>query len=161
MATIAHAEGKGSLTLFELPEYESRLPIRSLHLASPLLLWIENTSELDDVQHAEGGRLLIEHLIQSLCDFRCSQRPSAGELRRVMPTGDGIWKLHTVGLRLYGWCPQPHALVLASGALAVQTKADRKLNDEKRKEVISFIRKNKLERTVIRGDHRDLFPPQN
>lgn len=54
-----------------------------------------------------------EQLNQMVVDF-VSGRPLAGGLTRCdPPKGEGIWKIHTPDLRLFGWCDCPQVLVLA------------------------------------------------
>lgn len=61
-------------------------------------------------------------------------------------------------LRLYGWCPSPHSFVAINGALESDTKSDKTLNDKKRDEVLAFIKKYKLDETVLRGEFYEVFP---
>src|SRR5260221_8152569 len=53
----------------------------------------------------------FDHLEQTFCDFRCSPRFTAGDLKRMMPTAKGIRTMRPPKLRIYGWCPKPHAFV--------------------------------------------------
>src|SRR4051794_18928911 len=127
MATIAEALVRGTLEDFELPDWEARLPIRPLHVTPELFNWAEAKPELRDETLAVGRRTLFEHLTQMFSDFGCSQRPSAGDLRRMMPTARGIWSMHPVGLRVYGWCPAPSTFGAVPAALELETKQDRRL----------------------------------
>jgi hypothetical protein len=108
-----------------------------------------------------GGRTLHEHLELAFCNFRCERNHSAGDLRRMMPTRDGIISLHAPGLRIYGWCPRANELAAVTFALETETKSDKTLNDTKRNEVRDFIKKNKLSDCVLRGDISALFPHQS
>lgn len=159
MATITDIVEAGHLELFELPEFESRLAINPLYYAGEFRRWIEVTTELRDPALRVGPRTMLEHIEQTLSDFRCSHRPSAGDLRRMMPNKHGIWKLHPPGVRLYGWCPAPRTFVVVTGALELETKTNKKLNDEKRDEVRNFIRDNHLSNHVLIGDVLAVFPP--
>lgn len=162
MATIIEAVAKGVLEVFELPATEGRLSTRPLYVTEGLLDWGDYTNALHDKALALGGRTLFEHLLQTLCDFRCSQRPAqVGELKRMMPTSKGIWSLHSPGLRIYGWCPVAHSFVAVTGALESDTKRDRTLNDKKRNEVLSFANTNGLIGTIKLGDVLALFPHTN
>jgi len=96
--------------------------------------------------------------MQMVCEFQCSQKVHAGDLRRMLPTKHGIWHAYPPGLRLYGWCPAQHAFVAVNGALEADTKAIRGLNDQKRDEVRQFIAAHHLQGTVVRGDIRAVFP---
>ena len=161
MATIEDAVEAHHLGVFELPEWELRLPVRPLHVTPAFLGWADGTPQLHDPKLAVGERTIFEHLFLALCDFRCAPHPSAGDLRRLMPTNKGIWKLHAPKLRLYGWCPGKHHLVLVTGALESDTKKDTKLNNAKRQEVEDFIKKHGLQNTVLRGDILAVFPHED
>lgn len=156
MATLEQIIKAQELESFGLPEWESRLPIRSLYVARQFVAWVNKTAELRSCHSAIGNRLLIEHIDQMLADYRCSARPAAGDLKRLMPTKHGIWKMHPPGLRLYGWCPAPHKFAVVTGALEIETKRDKTINNKKRLEVLSFIKKYNL--PVILGDVRAILP---
>jgi hypothetical protein len=156
MATILDAISSKLIDVFQLPSWEVRMPIRELYVANEFMDWVDSTSRL----HSEsvGPRTLGEHLEQALCDFRCSEPVPVGELRRMMPTKHGVWKMHPPGLRVYGWCPAKHAFVAVTAAFEGDTKADKNLNEIKLKYVQSFIDKGHLENTVLRGDASEIFP---
>jgi hypothetical protein len=129
-------------------------------VAASLFDWVDNTESLHDPRLAIGGRSRFEHMEQAFIDFRCSERPGGGDLRRMQPTSKGIWTMRPTGLRVYGWCPEVHMFVAVTAALAEATKDDSKLNDRKRDEVETFIAQNRLRETVKRGDYSALFPSQ-
>jgi hypothetical protein len=148
------------LERYRLPDWELRLPIRSLWIAFEFWDWTDGSVDLHDKAFGVGRRTLFEHIEQMFCDFRCSQRFGASDLRRIMPVTKGIWKMHPPKLRIYGWCPKPNnAFVAVAGAPEWETKSDKKLNDKKRDEVLSFIKTHKLEHTVLLGDISAIFPP--
>jgi hypothetical protein len=157
MATIEDAVKAKVLEPYTLPDWESRLPIRRLWVAYEFWDWTDK-DELHDVAHGAGSRTLFEHIEQMLCDFRCSPRFPAGDLRRMLPNKKGVWKMHPPKLRIYGWCPAPHSFVVVTGAFEADTKKDKKLNATKRDEVLAFIATNKLEQHILRGDHLAIFP---
>lgn len=161
MATIDDVAAAGKLATFQLPDWETRLPIRPLWVTPELLKWADNSPELHDGALAVGGRTMFEHLLLTFCDFRCSDRFHAGDLRRMLPNKKGIWKMHPPGLRIYGWCPGQHRFVAVTWALASETKSDRSLNDQKRDKVLKFIAEQKLAHTIVRGDILAVFPNQN
>jgi hypothetical protein len=161
MTTIESMAAEGALKLFELPEWESRLPLWPLYIAPTFEDWAEKTAALVDPEMKIGRRFLGEHLVQCLSDFRCSRRPSAGDLRRMLPNKNGIWKMHPPGLRLYGWAPKPRTFVVVTGALEIDTKKDKRLNDRKRSEVLAFIKANTLKKWIVIGDINAVFPPEN
>ncbi len=158
MATIAEVIRRQTLREYVLPDWETRLPLRRLLYAPALLHWADATPALVDEHCAVGGRLLIEHLEILLCDFRCAERPPAGDVRRMIPTARGVLSIHAPGLRVYGWSSEPGELVTITAALERDTKADGSLNDTKRNEVLDFIRIHDLEQTIRRGQIYELFP---
>ena len=159
MATLGDAVAAKVLEPYQLPDWEARLPIRPLWVAYELWDWIDGKDELHDVGLGVGRRTIFEHLEQLFCDFCCSPRFAAGDLRRIMPTAKGVRKLHSPKLRIYGWCPGPHSFVAVTAALETDTKTDKKLNDDKRNEVLSFIKTYDLEHLVLKGDNLAVFPP--
>jgi hypothetical protein len=89
MATLEDAVKAQVLELYRLPDWEQRLPIRLLWVAYELWDWTDNTGALHDMALGVGRRTLFEHLEQTFCDFRCSPRFTAGDLKRMMPTAKG------------------------------------------------------------------------
>ena len=132
------------------------MPVRPLYVASELFDWVDSTDAL--YSKKRGQRTLYEHLEQALCDFRCSDRPPAGELRRVMPTKRGVWKICPPGLRIFGWCPAPHSFVAVTAAFADETHAETSLTDAKVRYVRAFIARYELDETIEYGDVNALFP---
>jgi hypothetical protein len=161
MATLDDAVASGCLALFELPDWEPRLPLRPLYVASEFFDWADDTPELHDMALAIGRRTLFDHLLQAFCEFRCADRIHYGDIRPTMPTRAGVWRLCPPGLRLYGWCPTKNSLAIVTGALQIATKRDKGLNSQKLGEVIRFLQRNKLVDTVTRGDFLAVFPHQN
>jgi hypothetical protein len=139
-----------------LPDWEVRTAIRPLYAAPDFLDCIEDRDVLHNT--SVGGRTLYDHIWQMFADFRCAERPGAGDLRRMMPVEKGIWSMHPPKLRIYGWCPAPHSFVAVTGALESATKSDKSLNDRKRDQVLSFIEANHLGQAVLRGEYLEAFP---
>jgi len=158
MATLSEAVRAGRLGLFHLPEWERRRPVRPLYVTSELLAWADNTQRLHEV--IIGGRTLFERMAQFLCDFRCSSDVHYGDIRRMLPTKAGVWRMYPPGLRIYGWCPGRHAFVAVPAAVEADTKRDRLLNDRKRDEVLRFAWSVRLTHTILTGDYLALFPHQ-
>jgi hypothetical protein len=158
MATIKNTLDRGILDVFTPPEWEPRLSIRPLYIAPTLLQTADTTAALHDKALAIGRRTLFEHLLMAFCDFTCEKRYRTGDLKRVMPTGDGIWKMHAPGLRIYGWVPAIHEFAAVTFATERETKADRSLNSKKKKEVQDFIKRHGLGETIVRGDINAVFP---
>ena len=160
MATIQQAITKGALEPFALPCIETRMAQRALYVAPELYDWSDNQPELTNKTHSVGGRLLVEHLIQTLCDLRCAARPGGGDLRRLTPTRDRVWTLRPTKLRVYGWFCAPRVMVLISGALESETKLNRSLNDTMRDSVLKFAKRHELEETMMKGDLRAVIHGQ-
>lgn len=158
MATIEDAVKAEVLEVYDLPEWESRLPIRQLWVARDMREAIEGCDEMFDPSKGVGGRSLFEHIEIIFCDFRCAQRIPAGDLKRMMPTKNGVWKMHPPKMRVYGWCPAKHAFAAVTFALEEQTKKDKKLNNRKMQDVLTFIKQNKLSDHVERGEINVVFP---
>lgn len=59
---------------------------------------------------------MTDQLNQAFADF-ISGRPMTGMARCDPPTGEGVWKIKTPDLRLFGWAPEKQVLVLAAGEL--------------------------------------------
>jgi hypothetical protein len=135
MATIEDAVKDKVLEPYTLPDWELRLPIRPLWVAFVLWDWIDGEDDLHNVALGVGRRTLCEHIEQMFCDFRCSPRFPAGDLRQMLPTKKGVRKIHPPKMRIYGWCPAPHAFVAVTAAFETDTKKDKKLNGQKRDEV--------------------------
>jgi hypothetical protein len=94
MATVEEALKAAGLELYELPDWETRLPINQLWIAPSFWKWFDETPELDDPKLKSGSRTLAEHIEQLFCELRCSERLGGGDLRRMMPNAKGIWKFH-------------------------------------------------------------------
>mgnify|MGYP006983099743 CR=1 FL=1 len=148
--------------MYELPDWEPRQAIRRLWIAKDFWVEFDAIDELHEVRASLGRRSIGEHIEAMFNDLRCAERPSAGDLRRMMPNKDGIWKLHPPGARVYGWCPFPESFVAVTLALEPDTKDKSKgnVNNEKRNLVKQFIHTNKLEKYVVLGDILAIFPPK-
>lgn len=165
MATLDELLRDGTLEPYQLAEWETRQPIWRLLIASSFWNWFDGTDALHDEKQKIGARTIGEHIEQTFCDLRCNQRPSAGDLRRMVPNRSGIWKIHPAGARLYGWACGVGQIVVVTGATETETKQkseDKKqksLNDQKRDEVKKFIKDHKLQGTVLLGDILAIYPP--
>jgi hypothetical protein len=142
------------------PDWETRLPIRSLWVACEFWDWFDSKDELHDAARKVGARTLGEHIEMIFCEFRCAPSFPAGELRQMIPNATGVRKLHPPKLRIYGWCPGAHQFVAVMAALEIDTKTDKSLNSKKMDEVLAFIRTHHLEQHVLKGDNRAVFPPR-
>ena len=161
MATIGDTVAAGRLVLFKPPDWEKRQPVRPLWATPELITWADTTQALHDPVLGMGQRTRFEHLLQMFCDFRCSRRLHAGDIKRVMPTKNGVWKMHPFGLRIYGWAPEPNEFAAVTWATVEETKVDKRLSDAKRKEVLAFLKANGLRYCVTYGDVANVFPNTN
>jgi hypothetical protein len=85
-------------------------------------------------------------------------RATRWRLEGLTPTKHGVWKMHPPRLRVYGWFPIARTFVVVGGALESETKADKTLNNRRMKEVRDFIQVHGLEKHIVRGDIRAVFP---
>ena len=159
MATVINIMRCTAIGEFGLPAWEDRSPVRPLWVAEELFAWADNTMELHRTRI--GGRSLFEHLEHMFCDFRCSPKINHADLKRMLPTRDGVWHMYPAGLRVYGWCPSPNSFVAVTAATAAATKTDPTLNDTKRDHVLRFARRHGLSSTIQTGDFLALFPNKN
>jgi hypothetical protein len=160
MATISSALKAGLLAEYRLPEHDGRTPVRPLFLAPALFDWVDSTDELYEKcwSSKSGGRSRFEHLEQAFGDFRCDMRPLVGDLNRLMPTKDGIWKLHSPGVRILGWVPYQHAFVGVVAAFAEDTHGSKSQLPQLVQQVRAFASTHGLVGTIQRGDRSALFP---
>ena len=161
MATLLDAlRPGGGLELVPIPDWEQRQAIRPLYATSDFLDRIETDPVLHDPKRMIGDRTLYEHLWERMTDFRCAERPGCGDLHLVIPVTKGVWKLHPVGLRVFGWAPHLHGLALVDYALADDTHKTKGLVAAKRETVLQFIRSYSLEETLLKGSYLEVFPHQ-
>lgn len=158
-ATISHGLSQGWIELFEVPDWESRMALRSLYVTPGFWTWVDGTAELHEPLKALGSRSIFEQIELMLIDFRCADRPpGASELRRMIPTKHGVWKAHPPGARLFGWVPEPGSLVIVSGEREAIIKTNRPLYEQHLKGVMDFQKLHGLESWIVRGDYRAIFP---
>lgn len=154
MATIDQALANGVLERYWKPDWEMRSALRSICVAPELFDWIDNTPGLLAEENFQGGRDLVEQLEQFFCAMMCDQRPSGGDLRRVMPVRLGIVKWHPPGLRVFGWYHEPGEFVAVAAAMSKDTHGPggaarvAKLRDA----VWAFAEKHGLTGTVLKGE---------
>lgn len=155
MATIEDAIRQGILLDYAMPDHELRTAKRRLLASLEFFDWLDETPALLTLK--EGGRTLHEQAEQMLCDLRCLAKPGVGDLRRMIPDRSGVVKAHPPKLRLYGWIASGPLFVAITGALESETKADSRLNDQKRDEVLAFAARYRLTGTMLRGEPSALF----
>ena len=162
MATIAECIRDGILAEFAMPDFDPREPRRRLLVATELFDWIDGTEKLYDQNWSRknGGRTIAEHLERTFADFRASRFPLVGDIRRVQPASKGVWKIHSPGLRVFGWVPQPHEFVCVVADFVENTHGAGSTVRLKVGQVLNFAKIHGLEDTIKRGDHIALFPSQ-
>ncbi|MCW1991273.1 UNVERIFIED_ORG: hypothetical protein M2425_002725 [Bradyrhizobium japonicum] len=162
MATLEDDLKAAGLELFELPDWETRLPVRPLWVSGGFWKWFDETEQLHDLKLKVGRRTLGEHILLMLCSLRCSERPGAGDIRCMMPAKKNVWKIHAPRTRLYAWAIRPECLVVMDGALEDETKdkTHGNLNNKKRDQVVAFIKEQRLTKYVFAGGYLALFPPK-
>lgn len=158
MATIYDVVRSRDLEEWPLPDWTTRLPIRPLYVAPELFDWVEQTPATYDGTIKKGGRTPLEHLELFFVDLRCAERPSVSDFHRMIPNREGVWKCHPPTLRIFGWCYAPFGFAPVAAALERDLKAAPELYEESKKKVLRFMLKHGLEGTVMRGDHRAVFP---
>lgn len=153
MATVDEALSGGMLAEYRISSWELRLPKRKLLYAHDFFdSWADVEPRMMDISLGKGARTRHEHLETIFNDFVCAERPAGGDLRRVMPVKDGVFKLHPFGSRIYGFFSGEAEFVAVAGAIAEDTKSDKKLNDKKRNAVLKFVKQNGLETSMFKGE---------
>ena len=74
-----------------------------------------------------------------------------------MPIKKSVWKMHPVGLRIFGWAPAPHSLAIVNYALSSQTHGTGVVA-QKRDDVLAFIKRHHLTQSVQKGGYLEVFP---
>lgn len=160
MATILDAVRREVLIPYEVPDWYDGVPVRPLYVAPQLWDWIDNEARAHKIESSLGRRSRYEQMEIMFAEFRCGPRALGhAELKRMTPTANGVWKMHPPGLRVYGWCPSPHAFVAVKAAILEDVKADKKLSDSHRDDVLDFIQHAGLSSSIALGDYIALFPP--
>lgn len=160
MSTIQQALRDKILEEFELPAHETRDARRPIFVAPEFFEWVDNNEDIyaEKWSQHDGGRSRFEHLLSAFAEFRCAERPIVGDLKRVMPTSKGIWKVQAPGVRAYGWVPAPHQIVIVTGALAEAVHGEDSITKTKVAAVLKFATDHGLKGTIQLGDHLALFP---
>lgn len=162
MATIASAVLAGILHEHFLEAPETRDPRRPLYIADVFYDWVDGREDLHATNwHREsGGRSRYEHMQQAFADFRCNARPIVGDMRRVIPVHQRVWKIVSPGLRIFGWVPAPHAFVAVCAADAADTHGTGggAVTAQKMQDVLNFAAAHDLTGAMLGGDHLACFP---
>jgi hypothetical protein len=83
------------------------------------LYWTKDASTWWQSVSALPSRSLVslpEQLNQAFADFIVG-RPMTGMTKCDPPRGQGVWRLKTPDLRLYGWAPSQGVMIIAAGEL--------------------------------------------
>ena len=162
MATLLDAVRGRHLEIFEVPEWDNRMPVRQLYVAPALWDWIDNEPRAHVATADRGGRSPFEHMDQMFSDYRCDPRALRhGDLKRMQPTSNGIWRIHPPGLRVFGWVAVQQAFVAVRAVMEADLKDGTLSYDDQRAAVLDFARVHDLEHTIIRGDYLAVFAPNH
>jgi hypothetical protein len=113
-----------------------------------------------DICQSPGTRSLVsipEQLNIAFAEFISGRPLSSGLARCDPPTGEGIWRLKTPDLRLYGWADEPHCMILTVGEFksviaAPGAPKDRHLGQQAVEE------RRELKLGFISGERFEIFP---
>lgn len=111
--------------------------------------------------HLEGSQASELSPDEEVDDFlrRLQLGKRATEIARMEPTKHGVWEIRLAQTRLFGWFPQPRALVLVSGEeIEFLKKGGRKLYNEHRDEVRN--QRAQLGLNYVAGHQTKVLPPQ-
>jgi hypothetical protein len=158
MATLLDAVRNDVLEKYEVPDWDKRNPVRQVFTAPALWDWIDNEPRAHVATAKRGGRSPFEHLEQMLSDYCCEPRALRyGDLKQIIPTGDGVWRIHPPGLRVFGWIAANQTFVAVSAAMKSDLVSKTETYDQHRRTVLSFAIANGLEHTILRGDYLAIF----
>jgi hypothetical protein len=98
-----------------------------------------------------------EQLNIMFSDFISGRPLTSGLARCDPPKGEGIWRLKTPDLRLYGWADEPQSMVLAVGELkSVISRPGPPKDKDLGKQAVSV--RLRLELDYKLGERYELFP---
>lgn len=159
MATLAGLLRSKVLEEFALPEEEEeRTPIRPLFLASEVFDQVDADDRFVSGSILKGGRTPFEHLTALFCDLRCAKRPRVGDMRRMHPNHQGVWKCHAPTLRVFGFCAVVNCFVPVAIALEGDLKSGAVSYEAMQQRVLDFIHQHKLADLVVKGEILEVFP---
>jgi hypothetical protein len=98
-----------------------------------------------------------EQLNVAFADFVSGRPLTSGLARCDPPRGEGIWRLKTPDLRLYGWADEAHCMVLAHGERKSVINAPGPPKDKDMGRLVVRCRKDLRLRYAI-GERYDIFP---
>lgn len=100
---------------------------------------------------------VAEQLNQSFAEF-VAGRPLTGMTKCDPPRGEGIWRLKTPDLRLYGWADEPQTMILARGEFKQALLRPGPPNDRLLgRETVAIRRRLSVQDWMI-GELYDIFP---
>lgn len=159
MATPAALRRVKALAEYEPSEPETREVLRPLFVADCLFAEVDADERYFDGSLVIGGRMPLEHIKALFSDLRCARRPRVGDMRRMRPNHEGVWKCHATGVRIFGWCAGVNCFVPVTAALEVDLKDKRlDLYNLKQMQVLNFIETNDLGSLVMKGEILEIFP---
>lgn len=126
---------------------------RRLYWTKDASRWWQSVSELPSRSLAS----LPEQLNQAFADFIVG-RPMTGMTKCDPPRGQGIWRLKTPDLRLYGWAPCNNAMVLAAGELKQRLAQPGPPKDRDMGRLVVATRRHLGFKHWMSGEIYDVFP---
>jgi hypothetical protein len=100
---------------------------------------------------------LPEQLNQAFADFIVG-RPMTGMTKCDPPRGQGIWRLKSPDLRLYGWAPSQNAMIVAAGELKQRLAQPGPPKDRDMGKLVVNARKRLGFADWITGEIYNVFP---
>jgi hypothetical protein len=154
MATVYQLLRSGDIERYQLPQWETREPIRELYGIPELFDWVMENPIMQDESDKKGGKDRLEHLQALFSEFRCDKQPGGGNLRRVNPSGEGVFKLQPYGARVFGVFIEPKVFI---GVCAIVSEEGHGKNakqtyTEMRTQVLNFVKKHNLQDEILKGE---------
>ena len=103
---------------------------------------------------------LSEQINLVFAEFISGRPMTSGLARCDPPKGEGIWRLKTTDVRLYGWAPARHTMILAAGELKTVLVAPGPPRDRDVGRRAVKVRST-FGLPFINGERYDLFPATN
>ena len=98
--------------------------VRSLYWVPGVRRWCEEVDSHTQRPAAAAMLAPSAELNQAFADFVAGKPLTGGFTRCSPPAGEGVWKLHTPHMRLFGCCIEPQSLVLTRCEWAHIIKGD-------------------------------------
>ncbi|WP_132589063.1 hypothetical protein [Rhizobium sp. BK068] len=132
MATLVQLVDSGIIRPVLIPLKRSEFANRLIYGFPEFRKWLEN-----DVKNAEAfyrGDLEPKRQAYAILKDFITGKPFPGPklYKKMRPVSDEVWELRTPDLRFFGWFVRKDCLIVVSGALFINLKADSSLYEEHR-----------------------------